>query len=118
MSPVLALNLTPDVVATLGRMLAVALQLPDDAHVVDYLPANPWGDLAAFRAQVYFPLHGQAEPLEGANRLTRVILDPQEARVVRNVLEQLGESISGGVGWSKPPPADLGVVADVATRLR
>lgn len=118
MSSSLALHLTPDVVATLRRMFSVALQLPNDADVDDYLPTNPWGDMAAFRAQVYHPLHGQDEPLESADGLSEVVLDTQEVEAARRILDQLAESFTGGVGWGKPAPDDLRAVAEVASRLK
>lgn len=95
----LRLHMSENVRATLVQMLTTALDLVDADSVADHLPVNPWGDVDEFRRAVYLPLHG--EPGDG--HLSPVdydlVLGPDEIVPVRDVLDGLAESISGGIPW-------------------
>jgi hypothetical protein len=70
------------------------------ARVIDSLPINPWGDLDEFRKQVYGPIHGTAPAAPTlAGDQTSVFIDADDVARIKDVLDGLGESISGGVPW-------------------
>ncbi len=85
--------------AALVELLAVALELRDDAYVVEHLPDDPWGDMAEFRDSIYVPLEHARSSRALEDPAERLILDAHEARPLFSVLEGLAESFSGGVPW-------------------
>ena len=100
-----SLRLTDETRATLLELLAVALELPRAANVLDHLPSEPWGDLEELRRRVYDPLHGEASPGDGhAVHIAAADVEP-----LRAVLDGIAECYSGGAPW--PPLTDAERVA-------
>lgn len=106
-----------DVRATLIMLLTRVLELPEGSRVVDHLPINPWGDVEAFRQAVFLPLHGQAPLPDRDEHEQEVILEPDEVKPIRDVLDGLAESISGGVPWTAVTTAEREAIERLLSRL-
>lgn len=111
------LSLTEDVRATLKQLLEAALKLTDGDHVVDHLPVNPWGDVDRFRHAVSLPLEGEQPHLHSPSVGTVVMVERHELMPLREVLESLAESVSGGNPWVSLTDKEQSVVESVLARV-
>ena len=110
------LRLAPEVARVLSRLLSEALALGDGARVVDHFPINPWGDLDAFRREVFDPLHRR--PVQDSDGTGRVItIAAPDVDPLRDVLDSLAEAISGGVPWRSLGVVERKVVDSVVDEL-
>jgi hypothetical protein len=114
----MTLSLGKDVRASLRRLLTAALELPEGGDPVDRLPPNPWGDIEAFRREVYLPLHGEGASSSRDGDVVEVVLAPHEVDLVRDVIDGLAESISGGVPWSRVTESERSAVERLVSQLR
>lgn len=106
-----------DVRRALETLLRTALVLPEGAPVVDHLSRNPWSDLEDFRRQVHQPLHGSAVlPLRTRGQ-REIRLEAADVGTLRDVLDGLAESFSGGIPWAPLTSREREVVQRVASKL-
>jgi hypothetical protein len=94
--------LTEGVRPVLVRLLRAALELPKGSRVVDSLPLNPWGNIEEFRRAVFLPLHGEEAPTMAGLGGVALTIEPDDVRPIRDVLDGLAESITGGTPWVAP----------------
>lgn len=114
----LTLTMTEPVRDTLAMLLAKLLALPDGAQVVDHLPLNPWGNLDAFRRQVFYPLHGDdGSPDILDERSFQVAIPTQDVVPIRDVIYDLAESFSGGHPWGPISQTERGAIQRLAHRV-
>ena len=115
---VLRLVLSEGVRSTLSTLLAAALILPDSGNVEEWVPDHPWGDLAAFQREVYFPLHGQrSASAKPTGYLSHVVIAAGDVEPIRAVIDGLAESISGGVPWRALTETERAAVERSLTEL-
>lgn len=93
------IHLTEAVRPVLLRLLRAALELPEGSRVVDALPLNPWGDVEEFRLAVFLPLHGEEVPTSAGLGGAALKVQADDVRPIRDVLDGLAESITGGTPW-------------------
>jgi hypothetical protein len=111
------LVLDEEVRQKLAALLTAALEMPEGARVVDHVSRTPWGDVEDFRRAVYLPLHGAASARERGADATEVIVEPHEVAPMKDVLEGLAESISGGVPWTGLTAPEREATTRIASRL-
>jgi hypothetical protein len=108
--------LTEAVRPVLVRLLRAALDVPEGGRVVDFLPVNPWGEVEEFRQAVFLPLHGEEAP-RAALRGVELPIAPDDVGPIRDVLDGLAESISGGNPWAAPSQEERDAVSRLLARL-
>jgi hypothetical protein len=114
----LTLQMTEPVRDTFAMLLAKVLALPEGARVVDELPLNPWGDLDAFRKQVFYPLHGDGDsPRSLDERSYQVTIPAHDVVPIRDVIYDLAESFSGGQPWGLISQSERGAIERLADRI-
>jgi hypothetical protein len=116
--PDLTLRMTEPVRDVLAMLLAKVLVLPEGVQMVDHLPLNPWGDLDAFRQQVFYPLHGDEESPRGPDeRFCQVTIPADDIVPIRDVVYDLAESISGGHPWGTISELERVAIQALADRI-
>lgn len=113
----LRLHMSESVRATLVQLLTTALDLVDANSVADHLPVNPWGDVDEFRRAVYLPLHGEPGDWQPSPMDYELVLEPDEIVPVRDVLDGLAESFSGGNPWVALTDRERRAVESLLARL-
>jgi hypothetical protein len=113
----LRLHMSESVGVTLSQMLRTALDLTDGRSVADRLPVNPWGDVDEFRRRVYLPLHGEPVDSQPSPANSELVLEPEEIAPIREVLDGIAESFSGGNPWVALTDRERRAVERVLARL-
>jgi hypothetical protein len=90
--------------------------LADGESVADHLPVNPWGDVDEFRRVVYLTLHGEPAAWQAPSK-SDVVLEREDIAPIRDVLDGLAESYSGGNPWVALIDRERRAVERVLARL-
>lgn len=117
-APDLTLRMTEPVRDTLAMLLAKVLNLPEGAQVIDQLPVDPWGDLDAFRKQVFYPLYGDKDSQRSPDeRSCQVTIPADDIVPIRDVIYDLAESFSGGHPWGPISQSERVAIQGLADRI-
>ena len=77
------------------------LQLDQGSGVADFLGRDPWGDLDAYRREVFDPMQpGDATVAADARQRTRVEIPIHDLPRINSVLGEFYDGYSAGAWWS------------------
>jgi hypothetical protein len=99
-----------------ARVVEGVLSLREGDDVADYLGTNPWGDMDAFRREIYEPMRsGKAGPhVAGGSELVIPVADLSRLNAW---LDGFYEGYSGGSEWRPPRDDDRAVFERLAAQL-
>ena len=118
MSGTLELRLSRSVVERFQHVVAAVLRLSSHTDVAGYLGADPWGDLEAFRREVYEPMQ-TSDPAKGRQPVgtVRVGIATSDLAEMNRVLDDPYESYSGGRRWLTITPEQRTMFERLAAQL-
>ena len=118
MSGTLELRLSRTVIERFRCVVSAVLRLSSELDVLEYLGSDPWGDLEAFRREVYDPMR-TGDPAQGRQPVGAVSVGISTSDLARmnGVLEDLYESYSGGRPWLAITPEERTMFERLAVQL-
>jgi hypothetical protein len=97
------LRLSDPVRETFARVLDGVLRLDQGSDIADFLGQDPWGDLSAYRREVFHPMQsGDATVAAEERQVTRVVIPVRDQARINQILDDLrGLLRRTPVGWHR-----------------
>jgi hypothetical protein len=115
---ILQLRLSEPVRQAFARVLDCVLRLDRGSDVADFLGRDPWGDLSAYRREVFNPMQSPGAAVEAeSGRPPAVAIALHDLPRINAVLHDFYEGYSGGCPWAGIDDEERAILERLAAQV-